>query len=1061
MVRRSLRIGLEVIGTLVAGLVIVAGFAAYRFSEGQPFHLQFLIPYVERALAPPSGDIHVKLDDLVIAWAGGQRLVGLRATHVRAVTKEGRVLASVPQIGIELSLRGLLRGLIAPTAIEIYSPRVHMRRSKDGRFQFLTTAGSDEEGQPNRFIPEFLQSLMGPPNLDTATGYLRRAHLIAGRIDFDDERTGLTWHAPKVDAELVRDHQGMVGSMSVQIEELGDPAVFDTDFTYDAGSGEISLEGKFSGLDIASFGLFEPDLAALASSHFLFNGTIGTTLNIDGTPGSIHFSLGGGPGTIDLPQHFPAPLPVTSLALVGQLDSGRDSLTVEEFTLDLGGPLISAQAKLTGLTSYHVAKFGRLRVSGSARAVNLPVDRLPKLWPLSEKGKDGARDWVVQNIDQGMVEKAEVKFDVAFPGGDLGVAQVLAFGGTMKANNLGLNYFRPMPPIRGAKGTAAFDATKFTADFTGATVGKIVAKAGHLAITGLDKSDQIVAVEGDIDGPLKDALLLLDHAPLGYPSKMGLNPATAGGSVSTHLRLQLPARNHLKAGELKIAAHANIRDGSLAKIFLGHDATDADFELKIDTSGMEALGNAKFAGIPATIRWVSHFAPPAGDYRDRITLAAETSAEALSTLGFDYRAILSGPMGIDLVYTSPRTGLKDIAIDFDLTKTTAAIDVAKWKKSPGDPARASIRLTLQGDHPVAITDFRFEASDLSGAGDGRFDSKGALVHAAFRHLTLGKTQLDNVVLDLPGNQIDVHIGGGEFDAQPFIGKSALSDHSAADEGKPTRPYTVTADHLSRVVIGPDREIDGVRFSFDYDGLHWRRLQAVGTPKGGKPMTIGWMPAANGTHQLSVVAEDAGTALKILGVIDNVVGGKLTITGTALDNDPKRSIKGHVEVSEYRLVNQSALVRLLTIATFTGVIDAMTGQGFQMYKFEADFTKAGGRIDVPLARTWGPSLGLTATGFIDYGTDQINVRGTVVPAYALNSVLGEIPIVGFLLTGGKGSGVFAAVYTATGKLSEPTISVNPLSALAPGFLRGVFGLFSSGDAGPAALPPSFGETGSQK
>jgi hypothetical protein len=1061
LVRRSLRIGLEVIGTLVAGLVIVAGFAAYRFSEGRPFHLQFLVPYIERALTPPSGDVHIRLDDLVIAWAGGERLIGLRATHVRVMTQEGRVVASVPQVGISISLRGLLRGLVAPTAVDIYNPRLHLRRNKDGHFQFLAAADSQMEGQPNKFIPEFLQNLIGPPNLDTAMGYLRRANLIGGTVDFDDQRTGLTWHAPKFDVELVRDLQGMVGSMSAQIAELGDPALFDADFTYDAAGGEMSLEGKFSGLDIASFGLFEPDLAALAGSHFQFNGTVGTMLNIDGTLGAVHFSLGGGPGTIDLPQRFPAPLPVTSLALVGQLDSGRDSLTLEELTLDLGGPLISAQAKLTGLSGHHVSKTGRLRVAGSARAANIPVSRLPKLWPLSEKGKDGARDWVVQNIDQGMVEKAEVKFDIAFPGGDLDAAQVLAFGGTMKANDLGLHYFRPMPPIRGAKGTAAFDATKFTADFIGATVGKITAKAGHLAITGLDKPDQIVTVEGDIDGPLKDALLLLDHAPLGYPTKMGLNPATAGGAVSTHLQLQLPARNRLRPGELHIAAHANIRQGSLAKIFLDRDATDANFELKIDTQGMDALGNAKFGGIPATVRWVSHFSPSGGEYRDRITLAAETSAEAISAIGFDYTQILNGPMRVDLVYTNPFTGMKDVALDFDLTKTTAAIDLAKWRKPPDVPARASIRLTLQGDRPVAVTDFRFEASDLSGAGDGRFDSKGALAYVAFRHLTLGRTTLDNVTLDFPGQQIDVHIGGGVFDAEPFIGKSALSGQSASEEGKRTRPFTVTADHLERVILGPDREIDGVRFSFEDDGLHWRKLQAAGTPEGSKPMTISWLPAAGATHQLSVVAEDAGTALKILGVIDNVVGGKLTITGTASDNDPKRAVKGHAQVSEYRLVNQSALVRLLTIATFTGVLDAMTGQGFQMYRFEADFTKSGGRIDVPLARTWGPSLGLTATGFIDYGTDQINIRGTVVPAYALNSILGQIPIVGFLLTGGKGSGVFAAVYTATGKLSQPNISVNPLSALAPGFLRGVFGLFSGGDQGPAALPPNFGQTGSEK
>jgi hypothetical protein len=1060
LVRGSLRIGLEIIGTLVAGLVIVAGFAAYRFSEGRPFHLQFLVPYIERALAPPGGDVHIKLDDLVIAWTGGERLIGLRATHVRALATDGRVLASVPQIGINLSLRGLLRGLVAPTDIEIYNPQLHLRRNKEGHFQFLTAA-DPRQGQPTTFIPHALEGLMGEPNLNTALGYLRRAHLVGGTLDFDDERTGLEWHAPQIDIELLRDRRGIRGSMSTQIAELGDPALFDADFVYDSQGGDITLDGKFNGLDIASLGLFMPDLAALAGSHLQFNGTVGTTLNIDGTLGAVHFSLGGGPGTIDLPSRFPKPLPIASLALVGQLQSGHDSLVVEEFTVDLGGPLISAEAKLSGLISYHVGKIGRLRVKGKARAVNVPVKSLPDLWPLSQEGHDGARDWVVGNMDDGMVEKVEANLDVAFAGGDLDLPQVISFGGSLKAKDLGLYYFRPLPPIRGAKGTATFDAKKFTADFSSGAVGNVVAKSGHLAITGLDKIDQDIAVEGEVAGPMKDVLQLLDHPPLGYPSKMGLNPATSGGSVSAHLQVQLPAKNHIRDDELHISAHAQIQQAKFVGVFMHRDLTDGNFELKIDTHSMLAVGQAKLAGIPASLHWESFFGKTA-EFSNRITLAADPSATQLATLGFDYRTLLDGPLHLDLTYTEPRKGLHEVALDFDLTKATATIDLAKWRKPPGAPARASIRLTLQGDHPVAITDFRFEASDLSGNGDGRFDSAGNLVHAGFRQLTLAKTRLENLALDFTGERIDVHIGGGEFDAQPFLGKTALSDQSAPEDGKRGRPYTVVADHLDRVVIGPDREIDNVRFSFDTDGLHWQRLEANGTPHGGQPMTFSWLPADNATHRLSITAADAGAALKFLGVINDVVGGKLTITGLASDSDPKRAIKGRVEVSEYRLVNQSALVRLLTIATLTGVLDAMTGSGFEMYRFEGDFTKTGGRIDVPLARTWGPSLGLTATGFIDYGVDQINVRGTVVPAYALNSILGEIPIVGFLLTGGKGSGMFAVVYSATGKLSEPTISVNPFSALTPGFLRGVFGLLSGGEAGqPSALPPNYGQTGSGK
>jgi hypothetical protein len=71
-----------------------------------------------------------------------------------------------------------------------------------------------------------------------------------------------------------------------------------------------------------------------------------------------------------------------------------------------------------------------------------------------------------------------------------------------------------------------------------------------------------------------------------------------------------------------------------------------------------------------------------------------------------------------------------------------------------------------------------------------------------------------------------------------------------------------------------------------------------------------------------------------------------------------------------------------------------------------------------------------------------MRGTIVPAYAVNSLLNNIPLIGSLL-GGPGSGVFAATYRMTGNLDDPDISVNPLATLAPGFLRGLFGIFEGG------------------
>ncbi len=58
----------------------------------------------------------------------------------------------------------------------------------------------------------------------------------------------------------------------------------------------------------------------------------------------------------------------------------------------------------------------------------------------------------------------------------------------------------------------------------------------------------------------------------------------------------------------------------------------------------------------------------------------------------------------------------------------------------------------------------------------------------------------------------------------------------------------------------------------------------------------------------------------------------------------------------------------------------------------------------------------------------------MPAYTLNSLLGRIPLVGDILTGGEGGGVFAVDFSLSGALDKPKIQVNPLSALAPGILR---------------------------
>ena len=62
----------------------------------------------------------------------------------------------------------------------------------------------------------------------------------------------------------------------------------------------------------------------------------------------------------------------------------------------------------------------------------------------------------------------------------------------------------------------------------------------------------------------------------------------------------------------------------------------------------------------------------------------------------------------------------------------------------------------------------------------------------------------------------------------------------------------------------------------------------------------------------------------------------------------------------------------------------------------------------------------------------------MPAYGVNNLFGQLPVIG-ILVGGSQEGLIGLNYRVTGKFSSPQLTVNPLSAIAPGFLRKIFGV----------------------
>src|SRR5262249_14242029 len=97
----------------------------------------------------------------------------------------------------------------------------------------------------------------------------------------------------------------------------------------------------------------------------------------------------------------------------------------------------------------------------------------------------------------------------------------------------------------------------------------------------------------------------------------------------------------------------------------------------------------------------------------------------------------------------------------------------------------------------------------------------------------------------------------------------------------------------------------------------------------------------------------------------------------------------------------------------------------------------GKVTIEEGQAAGQALGVTVNGVVDLDQKKLDIEGVLVPAYSVNSALGNMPVVGNIFVSRRGEGVFALTYNIDGPFEATRVFVNPLSVIAPGLLRRIF------------------------
>jgi hypothetical protein len=328
---------------------------------------------------------------------------------------------------------------------------------------------------------------------------------------------------------------------------------------------------------------------------------------------------------------------------------------------------------------------------------------------------------------------------------------------------------------------------------------------------------------------------------------------------------------------------------------------------------------------------------------------------------------------------------------------------------------------------------------LSGKG---FEARGTLSFGAdgrLRAMDLEKIALrpgDRLSLSAvaDGGGYDVKVRGAAFDARGIIqGVRSGSMGGSADI------FPIAISLNVEVVTGQNEvalsDVAG-KMTVTRQGLDAVSLK--GKTNGNEPFE--WTLGREGkTRVLRLLADGGGALIRFSGIYSRVSGGNLILDYSG----PVGGVgTGVVVMRDFSLNNETALrpaINTVTSNASRGVLEQANSESASDLRFSQlriPFRQEGWVITIADAALRGQTLGATASGTVNIPGGKIAISGAFIPAFGLNNMPGAIPFLGGLF-GGRNEGLFGITYRLFGPLDAPQLTMNPISALAPGIFRKIF------------------------
>jgi hypothetical protein len=710
-----------------------------------------------------------------------------------------------------------------------------------------------------------------------------------------------------------------------------------------------------------------------------------------------------------------------------RIDTGRRRIDLEQG--DFGRidtrPSQNVAVAVTGNLDYSGSE---LRLAFGVAGTRMPMSVMKRLWPVFVA--TSVRTWVENHISGGIVERVVVAGNAPLPTFKANGPPMIDEGlsADIETSGTTLRPIASLPAIRDADLTAHVTGSMANVSLGRGTVEvtpgrKLNIAGGVFEIPNTHLKPAPARASFRIDGTVPAAAALLASDALRDSVGIVLDPANSRGTVAAQVVVNMLVGRDVPKDAATYSITADLTNFAADKMLMGQKVEAAALRATATTDGYQITGDVKINGTPATI----DLSKKKNDADADLRLQAAIDEVARRRLGIDFGGAVTGTIPVKVV-SKVRGDGADAPMSVDADFTSVKIDnlLPGWVKPAGKQARATYTLVKAGK-TARFDDLTIAGSGTLVKGSVELDDQGDIVSATFPVFSVSDGDKVSLKADRGSDGVlRVAMRGDIFDGTNFV-KSSLAG-VAADKAKPKQGDLDLDIKLATVVGHNGETLRGLDLKLGRRGGHIRSFAMNAKIGRDTPLSGDLRLRASDSHQVIYFeTDDAGALFRFTDMYPRMFGGQMWVAMDPPTQERTPQI-GTLFIRNFAVRGEPGLDRMVSGAP------GQVSSGVQFSEMHTEFTRVPGRMAVRDGVVRGPLVGATIEGQIDYVKDEVHLRGTFVPFYGLNNMFGQIPIVGLFLGGGSNEGLLGITYEAVGPPSAPRVTVNPVTAIAPGLLR---------------------------